>query len=518
MHQTKSLWVITWLVCLSIACQQPKSSTSNTSPQTTTPTTTIDTTPKVHEIVISGTEEEGNTTVTYEGETEDKPTALSLDSISPPNIIILLPDDLGWNDVSYHGSKISTPHIDQLAKDGIELNRFYTYHSCTPSRVGLLTGRYPGRLGIRHVFFPEIKGGLPEAEETLAEFLATQGYKRRACIGKWHLGHSNVKYHPLNQGFTYFYGHYGGSVDYFEHKRYEKLDWHRNFDPSYDEGYSTNLITREAVQFIEESPTNEPFFLYLPFNAPHNPLQAPEEYLNQYGFDKNKAIYSNSEIIASKITEHFQRGQGNTKRQTYSAMVSSMDAAIGRILQALEDKGVADNTLVIFFSDNGASETDGGNNRPLRGKKGSTFEGGLRVPAIVKWPNGFTGGRKEETVMGYVDILSTIRGILNVTTPPTQPLDGINVFPILRGDTTLTDRTFYLSKLGLTTQKWKLAHNKLFDIENDMSESKNLAKKEPKVFAKLTAQLKELSSQIEVDSIPIDRSYKLKDEWKMQDN
>jgi len=202
-------------------------------------------------------------------------TLVEVKAIKKPNIIIILADDLGWNDVSYHGSDIHTPEIDKLANNGIQLNRFYTCPVCTPTRAGLLTGKYPDRFGMRNgVCAPTVLNGLPPEETTMAEYLGQKGYKNRAAFGKWHLGHSHVKYHPLNQGFTYFYGHYNGAIDYFTRKRDAELDWHRNFDAVFEEGYSTELIGEDVVRYIEEKHNEGPFFAYIAFNAPHSPMQA----------------------------------------------------------------------------------------------------------------------------------------------------------------------------------------------------------------------------------------------------
>ncbi len=432
-----------------------------------------------------------------------------------PNIIILLADDLGWNDVGYHGSDIRTPYIDKFVKEGVELDRFYTYFSCTPARVGLLTGRYPGRTGLsKKVITPERKDGLSPDEILIPEVLEKAGYKRRACIGKWHLGHSHVKYHPNNQGFTYFYGHYGGQLNYFTHKRRKELDWHKNFDACYDEGYTTTLLTKEAVKFIEESPTEEPFFLYVPFNAPHTPLQAEDKFLRMSGFDKNKDIFSLQGKEKPDTLRPIHMGQGNTKRQTYKAMVSAMDEGIGKILEAVDKKGLKENTLVIFYSDNGASKEAGGDNKPFRGGKGSCFEGGLRVPAALRWPAAFEGGKKIEATMGYIDIFPTILEI--VQEGSSHHTDGQSLVNVLlnQKDESLDKRALYFGPNGLLEDGWKLANNKLFNLKTDPRESHDMSKKERERFNQMSQKLKDLSSEIEVNMEP-DMSYELHKEWKM---
>ncbi|MEZ5367470.1 MAG: sulfatase-like hydrolase/transferase, partial [Bryobacterales bacterium] len=292
---------------------------------------------------------------------------------APPNVVLIVSDDQGWNDVGFHGGEIRTPNLDRIASQGVELNRFYACPVCSPTRAGLATGRYPIRFGMqRAVCRPFLDVGVPPEEETVAEMLGRAGYAARGAVGKWHIGHSRLRYHPLRQGFTFFYGHYNGNIDYFTHMRDGELDWHRGFDSSYDEGYSTDLIADEAVRFIEEQAGGEsPFFLYVPFNAPHAPLQVPAKWLDDYA------------------------SIGDKDRRTYAAMVAAMDAGVGRILEALDRTGVTNDTLVWFFSDNGGPGT--GDNTPLRAGKGTVYEGGVRVAAALRWPGKVRAGGKVET-------------------------------------------------------------------------------------------------------------------------
>lgn len=249
-------------------------------------------------------------------------------SAAKPNIVIILADDLGWGDVGFHGSSISTPNIDNLAQIGIQLDRFYTAPVSSPTRAGLMTGRYPSRFGIRKTVIPPWREyGLDETEETLADVLAKEGYANRAMIGKWHLGHARKAYYPLNRGFTYFYGHLNGALDYFTHIRDGELDWHKNWESCYDEGYSTDLLTDDAVRFIGQQKADSPYLLYLAYNAPHGPLQAKKEDIALYAanpeFARDKDQLTNAEL----------------KNCTYAAMVTCMDRGIGRIYKALEQSG-----------------------------------------------------------------------------------------------------------------------------------------------------------------------------------
>ena len=448
-------------------------------------------------------------------------------SRQPPNIVLILADDLGWNDVGYHGSEIRTPNIDRIAGEGVELNRFYATPICSPTRCGMLTGRSPIRYGrMRAVIPPWRDMGLPVSETTLPTALAETeaGYSRRACFGKWHLGHSDRRFHPLNRGFTHFYGHYNGAIDYFSHKRSGELDWHEGFETSYDEGYTTDLLTERAVDFIDDSSGRQnQFFMYLPYNAPHSPLQVPDEALRKY--------------------PNLEEGE----RQTYAGMVSRMDAGIGRILHALERAGVADNTVVWFISDNGGNENAGGSNEPLRGAKQTTFEGGIRVPAAIRWPSGgLLGGHVVEAPLAYTDVFPTVlrmAGAASYKSP--KPLDGQDVLSVMRGDTSTSERLipFYWGQNGRTERgamvgkQWKLVyddgpailnatleepeHLHLFNIREDPRETANLLEKRPEVAAQLLRRMKAFRRlQPEEDVLPPwgkgRRGFVAPEEWNMR--
>ncbi len=402
-----------------------------------------------------------------------------------PNIVLILADDLGWNDVGYHGSAIRTPRIDELAREGVELDRFYVCPICTPTRAGLMTGRYPHRFGLRDTVIPPWRDyGLSTDEACLPELLAAAGYERRACIGKWHLGHSRRVYHPLSRGFTSFYGHYNGAIDYFTHLREGELDWHRGFEASRDKGYSTTLIAEEAVRFIEASDDDAPFLLYLPFNAPHAPLQAEPAALEAYDIKPT-------------------RGRGAKKRATFSAMVSALDTAIGRVLDSLQQRGLADNTLVWFFSDNGGETQQGGSNQPLRGAKHTVWEGGVRVPAIVRWPAKIEGGHRSTELSAYIDVLPTVLAAAGPTTSALhQPFDGVDLLPVLTGKAAAPDRTIYLGQNAVVSQEWKLKDGKLYHLTDDPREATDVAAEHPEVAAELSETLKRYESLASKESLP----------------
>jgi len=448
----------------------------------------------------------------------------------PPNIVILLADDLGWGDVGYHGGKIDTPNIDRLARQGVRLTNFHVCPLCSPTRAGLMTGRWPIRYGMGEaVITPWRKYGLPTSERTIADLLATAGYERRAAIGKWHLGHYQKKYLPLNRGFTHFYGHYNGAFDYFTHKREKELDWHRNWETCRDEGYSTDLIGREAVRFIEESPRDKPFFLYVPFNAPHSPLQANQADIAKY---KNRIE--------------------NERHRIYAAMVDSMDQAIGKILVAIDKKGIAENTFVLFMSDNGGATGFGAVNRPWRSGKGNVYEGGVRVPAVVRWPAGsIRGGGKCDAMMGMIDVYPTVKRMAGVTAADPNPLDGRDMLDVIRGKAPPPKRHWFSyiaqgspDKIAVCDGTWKLvvlggsvldipleaAKNptdpalnrtiELYRLDRDPGEETNLAAEQPDMVARLLKRLHEFR-RLKIDGVPGFREgregFVAPKDWKIKD-
>lgn len=411
-----------------------------------------------------------------------------------PNVLIILADDLGYSDVGFTGSKdIKTPNLDKFAASGVRLDRFYACPVCSPTRAGLMTGRWPLRFGLMKAVIPPWSDfGLPATERLMPELLGAAGYERRGMVGKWHLGHSRQAFLPPQRGFTSFYGHYNGAIDSFTHEREGETDWHDGAKTVKEEGYSTDILAREAIRFIEASPVGKPWLMYAAFNAPHDPLAAKPEDL---------ARYANLP----------------PKRRVYAAMVDCLDQAVGRLLAVVEARSDAADTLVIFMSDNGGVLAHA-RNTPLRDGKFSVYEGGVRVCAALRWPAaGLMGGKTSDVALGYIDVLPTLLHAAGALAPTgAQALDGIDLVPVLRGDTTAVARAgrrpwySYYAQGGrppgaaVMVGNWKLVAMKgdvlhpgrdpkttleLYDLGKDPTEEHDLAKAEPARVAELSGLL-----------------------------
>jgi arylsulfatase A-like enzyme len=404
------------------------------------------------------------------------------DAPRPPNIVFILADDLGWTDVGYHGSEIKTPHIDRLSGEGVRLEQFYVMPVCSPTRASLMTGRYPIRYGLQTgVVRPWASYGLPLDERTLPSALKDAGYTT-AIAGKWHLGQAGPELLPTRRGFDHQYGHYTGAIDYFKHDRMGGHDWHRNDKALYEEGYSTQLIGKEAVRLITEHDGKKPFFLYVTFNAPHSPLQAPEDYLKRYA--------------------HF----ANKQRQAYAAMVTCMDEQIGAIADALDKKGMTKNTLIVFSSDNGGPINFGATNGKLRAGKGTLYEGGIRAVAWARWPGILKPGTCE-TAFHMVDWYPTLIGLAGGDAKQKLPLDGMDVWPTLtEGKPRASDLILHnveQNRGAIRQGNWKLVVQgplpqregkeltrvELFDLSKDAGEATNLAAQHADKVKELLAKL-----------------------------
>ncbi len=326
----------------------------------------------------------------------------------PPDIVVLLADDLGNADVGWHGSDIRSPHLDRLAASGAKLEHFYVLPVCTPTRAAFITGRYPIRSGLQmNVLRPESKYGLPLTERTLPQALREAGYTTALC-GKWHLGHFDRAYWPNARGFDHWYGHLEG-IDHFTHRSYDQAarpDWFRNGEPVQEEGYATTLEAREAVELIKRQPAEKPLFLYVAFTGVHGPLQAPNE-----------------EAVAA------YPGTMNRERALLAASMTALDEGCGKILAALDETGRRANTLVIFSSDNGGLPP--GRNLPFRAYKSSLYEGGIRACALAAWPGRIRPGTVVTEPLHIVDLFPTFLKLAGGSPVQSLPFDGRDILPVI---------------------------------------------------------------------------------------
>ena len=296
---------------------------------------------------------------------------------SKPNVIIFLVDDLGWADISLRGAPFDTPNIDSIFQEGMSLDRFYATPICSPTRAALMTGRDPMRLGVAYgVIMPWMNNGIHPDEHFMPQSFQADGYQT-AIVGKWHLGHSQAVFHPNYRGFDDFYGHLHTEVGYFPpFANQGGTDFQRNGKTINDEGYETYLLANEASRWIRERNKDKPFFLYMPFLAPHTPLEAPEDLVKKY-----KDLEDKRELTRSEVIDRTRRVNvlGVSARPMFAAVVDALDQAIGQVLKTLEDEGIEEETLILFSSDNGGAAYAGGgaDNFPLRGGKGDTYEGGI---------------------------------------------------------------------------------------------------------------------------------------------
>jgi arylsulfatase B len=418
----------------------------------------------------------------------------------PPNIVILLADDAGWNDVGYHGSEIRTPHIDRMAREGVELDQFYVYPTCSPSRAALLTGRPPSRFGIHEPIAGQSQQTLPADVTTLPDVLRRQGY-HTALIGKWHLG-LRPEAGPQRFGFDYGYGALHGQVDPYTHRyKFGDETWHRNGEIIEEEGHATDLIARDAIRFLRElRDPSRPFLLYISFTVPHYPLDEPAEYVHAY----ENSIH-------------------NESRRRYAAAMTHMDDAIGQVLATLESEGLTRNTLVVFASDNGGqqswesvtAEYNGrypahdvlGDNSPLRGWKNELSEGGVRVPAIVSWPGRLTRRKVTEPIIVY-DLLPTLASLAGVDSSAVAEVEGVDVWLAIETGAALPERPLYWRSPGAQAIRigdWKLiqqgaslgnVREELFDLARDPFETQDLSVRRPDILARLR---RALAQQMEAD-------------------
>lgn len=393
-----------------------------------------------------------------------------------PNILIIIADDAGWNDVGYNGSEIKTPNIDVLAKNGVKLNRFYTNPTCSPSRVSMLTGMPASRIGIVAPISGRSNKTLPDSIATLPQMLHHKNYEN-AIFGKWHLG-LDISNGPNAFGFDYSYGFLHGQIDQYTHE-YKNGDasWYRNDKMIDEEGHVTDLVTNEAINWItKKRDTSKSFYIQLAYSAPHFPLQEEDKWKKPY-----------LETIK------------NTSRRDFAAAMSHMDHSIGKVLETLKTQNLEDNTLILFFSDNGAMENwcpkgqyNGkhgpndvlGNNFPLKNWKASNYEGAIRVPAIAYWKDNLVKSANNNFI-SVSDIMPTILGLVNLDTP--KSVEGKNVWNSIKNAAIKTTHPIYVrghKQECLIMQPYKMIRTRfkdksptifeLYNIETDPEEKNNI--------------------------------------------
>lgn len=407
-----------------------------------------------------------------------------------PNIVYLLVDDLGWSDCGFMGCKdIQTPQIDSLARQGAILKSFYVQPVCSPTRSCLMTGRYATHTGVYTIVRPGAPWGLPLQERTLPQALREAGYTTAIC-GKWHLGEFKPEYTPTHRGFDQQYGHMFGAIDYFTHIRDGKHDWYRNDKPTPEEGYSTHLISKEACRVIATKPDDKPLFLYVPFNGIHSPLQVPVEYKKPY----------------SDLPE---------PRRSIAGMLAAVDEAIGQIKDALDARGLTDNTLIIFSSDNGGPNPGKATiNAPLRAGKGTIYDGGVRVCSFATWPGQIPAGVTIDEPLHAVDWYPTLLKLAGASVEQSLALDGLDIWPVLTKDARTPHDAILLmgtqpGKAAIRMGDWKLLRNasqqdsenapaeisnavekiELYNLANDIGESNNLVASAPEKVQELRERL-----------------------------
>jgi len=422
-----------------------------------------------------------------------------------PNIILIVADDLGYRDLGcFGGSEVKTPHLDRLAKDGVRATSFYVaWPACTPSRASIMTGRFPQRNGLydmirndlvnyghrytpeEYALSPEMTLGLDLREIIIADVLKKSGYAT-GIVGKWDGGRAR-RFLPLQRGFDYFYGFANTGIDYWTHERYGIPSLMRDNDDIKEEGYATDLFRREAVNFIREN-VKRSFFLYLPFNAPHAASNLEKE--SHQVPEKYRALYP-----ATKTDKEENRAK-------YMAMVTCMDEAIGEILATLKLYGIEENTLILFFSDNGGSSTS--DNGSLRGRKADLWEGGIRVPFIAKWPGKIPAGTVTDEFITSLEVFPTLLAGSRTPLPKNLKLDGFDFLPALQGKAKSSRKELFWERrldhaARIGDYKWveSAKGSGLFDLSKDISEKHDLSQEKPDVLQKMKTRFADWKKEME---------------------
>ena len=408
---------------------------------------------------------------------------------TPPNVVIFLADDQGWGDLSVSGNThLSTPHIDSLARDGVTFDRFYVCSVCAPTRAEFFTGRYHPRTGVRGVSIGQERLNLDE--KTLADTFKAAGYATGA-FGKWHNG-SQWPYHPNARGFDEYYGFTSGHWG-----EYFNAPLEHNGQPVRGKGFIADDFTTQAIAFIEKN-QSKPFVCYIPFNTPHSPFCVPAEFWARF---KDKPI-----------TQRGPDGEKETIDVTRAAlaMCENLDFNVGRVLSKLDDLKLRDNTIVIYFSDNGPNSFrfNGG----MKGRKGSTDEGGLRVPCFIRWPGKFPGAAKVTEICGAIDLLPTLTALAGIKRIGDKPLDGRDISPLLRGEQRDWPQRLIFSAQGGRVSVRSQTHRlddrgELFDMIADPGQTKSITKQQPAMAAKLAKAAQEWRSDVMPRAAKDDRPF-----------
>jgi arylsulfatase A-like enzyme len=409
------------------------------------------------------------------------PAAGQVPASSQPNVVLIVTDDVGYGDIGSYGARdVKTPSIDSLARDGVRLTDFYAAPQCTPTRAALISGRYQQRFRLEAALggpkSPAGETGLPATGYSLPQLLKNNGYAT-GLVGKWHLGYK-PQFSPNAHGFDYFFGFKSGFIDYYEHTNGDgDADLFENAAPVHVDGYMTDLITERSVKFIEEHAA-APFFLEVTYNAAHWPFQVPDH-----------------PSVAADHSRFVQPEENNTAtRQDYVAILERADQGIGQILQALKRRGLDRNTLVIYMQDNGGEWVS--RNAPLFNRKGTVWEGGIRVPAIFRWPGRLPAGRVSGQVGIVQDVTATILAATGTTVPPAARPDGINLLPTLTGGSPLVERTLFFrfgtgpgKQLAVRQGSWKLlvdgAKRYVFDLSKDVGERNDVTNQRQDIARRL---------------------------------
>ena len=434
---------------------------------------------------------------------------MTLPVIGANNVLIILADDLGWQDVGFNGSVIRTPNLDQLAADGVRLQRYYAQPTCSPTRASLMTGQSALRNGVLLPLDKNNVRGLPLDRKILPQFFNEAGYQT-ALIGKWHLGHAYRDLLPMARGFDHVYGHLLGGIGHWNHIHGGGLDWQRNGIAIREEGYSTHLLTAETIKLLRERNTDRPFFYYLSLAAPHLPNEAPVDTVNRY------------QTIA------------DTNRRAHAAMVDEIDRGVGDIVRVLKEEGVFDNTLIWFMSDNGglipgsgmdwldglvaklvdwfgqplpvepveflrSNIQDGGaDNGPYRKGKASVYEGGVLVPSFVHWPGRVAPGDLSSRISAQ-DVLPTLLQASDIPLPTAQPLDGISQWPLIAGTGNAEPSELVTTGVdgeAIYRGPWKLISRdnpELYNLDDDPFEANNLADAHPDMVRELQGAIADVA-------------------------